>query len=85
VTYHNQEFEILKLAVQPEFQGNGIGKALVKHAIDYAKLLNVNRIVLDSNSQLKTAIRLYQDFGFKFISPRGYFATADVAMELRLV
>lgn len=81
---HHEEWEIIKLAVLPEFQGQGIGKLLINTVVDYAKQLRINRLVLDSNSQLTTAIRLYKKFGFQTIPARGHFATADVAMELIL-
>jgi putative acetyltransferase len=81
---HNGYMEFLKLAVRPAYQGNGVGRALVKIAINYSKNLNFSKIILDSNSQLKAAVKLYQSFGFTFIPARGKFATADIAMELML-
>ncbi len=82
---HNQEWEIIKLAVYPEFQGQGIGKMLIQTAIDHANQKDINRLVLDSNSQLNTALRLYESFGFQHIPTRGHYETADIAMELLLV
>jgi putative acetyltransferase len=81
---HHHEWELIKLAVKPVFQGNGIGKALIQHAIDHAKKKGIKKLTLDSNSHLKTAVNLYEYFGFRFIPPRGQFVTADVAMELAL-
>lgn len=81
---HHGEWEIIKLAVQPEYQGQGIGKALVKTVISHAREKGIERLVLDSNSHLISAINLYESFGFQKIPTRGHFATADVAMELCL-
>ncbi len=77
----DNEWELNKLAVVPEFQGKGIGKILVQTALDFAKKLGIKKLVLDSNSHLIKAIRLYESFGFKHIQPRGHYETADVAME----
>lgn len=78
------EWEVIKLAVQPEYQGHGIGRALVNTVINYARNKAIKRLVLDSNSHLSTAIQLYESFGFQRIPTRGHYVTADVAMELLL-
>lgn len=81
---HHGEWEVIKLAVQPKYQGKGIGKELIKTVINHAREKGINRLVLDSNSHLISAISLYESFGFQRIPTRGHFATADVAMELYL-
>lgn len=75
------EWEVTKLAVLPEFQGNGIGSRLIQTVIDFSKKMGIKRLVLDSNHHLIKAIHLYERFGFQYIQPRGHYATADIAME----
>ena len=78
-------FELAKMAVAPLHRGKGLSRLLIATCIDKARQLQAKKIVLYSNSQLKTAIALYEKYGFKHIpladSP---FVTADVKMELSL-
>ncbi len=79
------EYELVKMAVDPAHRGKGIGKLLLDRCITEARQQKAARIILFSNSQLKTAIGLYEQYGFHHVvvedSP---FETADVKMELAL-
>jgi len=82
---HHDEWEIIKLAVAPAFQGKGLAKILIKTVIEYSKKKGIGRLILDSNSSLVAAIHLYESFGFRHIPVTNReFATVDVAMELVL-
>lgn len=78
-------FELAKMSVDPDFQGQGIGKLLIAKCLEKAKELGTRKLILYSNSQLHTAISIYRKFGFKHVavldSP---FVTADVKMELEI-
>lgn len=79
-------FELAKLAVTPEGQGRGLGRALVMAVIAFAAARGARRLVLVSNSTLVPALRLYEALGFRrlpFPGPPPY-ADADVYMELGL-
>jgi putative acetyltransferase len=79
------EYELAKMAVTVAWQGRGISKLLLEKCLDKAKQLGAKKITLFSNHQLKTAIGLYEKYGFRHIdvtdSP---FETADIKMELVL-
>ena len=78
--------ELAKLAVDPEAQGRGLGRALAVAAIDFARSRQARRLFLVSNSRLVPALRLYASLGFQelpFPGPRPY-VDADVYMELEL-
>ena len=60
-------FELMKMAVKPEYRNKGIGKKLLKKCIDYSKSNNHSSIILYSNKKLNNAIHLYRNFGFKEI------------------
>jgi hypothetical protein len=50
-----------------------------------ARALNAKKIFLYSNSQLKTALRLYERYGFEYLEVKDApFVTADIKMELML-
>jgi len=78
-------YELAKMAVTKEYRGRGISRLLIEKCLAAAKKMNAKHITLFSNHQLKTAIDLYQKYGFRHIdvidSP---FETADVKMELTL-
>jgi len=80
------EFEVAKMAVTPSAQGSGIGRRLLRHAVNHAQSLGAKRLYLETNHILTPAIRLYESLGFSLIpqdrlTPSPY-ARADVFMEL---
>jgi GNAT superfamily N-acetyltransferase len=82
---NDEEFELIKMYVAPEYRGKKYGEMLLQHCLTKAKKMNVAKIILYSNSKLHTAIRMYEKFGFKHVDVTGApFETADVKMELVL-
>jgi GNAT superfamily N-acetyltransferase len=85
VNEHDDVYELAKMAVAPAFRGKGIGKLLIECCLQKAAEIKAKKILLYSNSQLATAIAMYEKYGFVHIpvvdSP---FVTADVKMELSL-
>lgn len=61
--------EVRMLFVRPEFQGKGIGKALVSHLVDAARAIGYNFIQLETASYMTDAHRLYRAYGFREIQP----------------
>lgn len=79
------QFELVKMAVSPAFQGKGISRLLIEKCLQTAKEAGAHRIYLQSNSQLTAAIALYEKYGFKHIPVKdAHYLTADVMMELIL-
>jgi len=58
------ESELKRLYVRPEFQGQGIGKNLFLAAMNKAKEIGYDSIVLDTLPSMQVAQLLYRDFGF---------------------
>ena len=82
---NDEEFELIKMYVAPEYRGKKYGEILLQHCLDKAKEIHASKIILYSNSRLQTAIRMYERFGFKHVDVTGApFETADVKMELVL-
>jgi putative acetyltransferase len=78
----NGVFELAKMAVTDAFKGKGISKILIEKCLDKANELGAKRIYLESNSQLTTAIGLYEKYGFRHVpNIKTHYATADVVME----
>jgi putative acetyltransferase len=80
------DWELVKLAVQPSEQGQGLGRRLSMVALEHAKDHGAKKAVLVSSSKLVAAIRLYESMGFQHapMPPKTAYATADIYMELAL-
>ena len=78
-------YELVKMSVAPAFQGRGIARMLIDKCLDKARALKAKKIFLYSNSQLVTAISLYEKYGFVHVdASNAPLVTADVKMELIL-
>jgi putative acetyltransferase len=89
IRLNEKEFEVAKMAVEPSYQGAGIGRRLLQAVIEEARRAGAHRLYLETNHVLTPAIRLYESLGFKHIDPSrivpSAYARADVYMELLLV
>ena len=78
-------YELIKMCVAESWRGRRISKLLLDTCLRKVKELGGGKLILFSNHQLQTALKLYTKYGFKNVevtdSP---FETADVKMELEL-
>ncbi|GIS20783.1 MAG: hypothetical protein CM15mP120_26990 [Pseudomonadota bacterium] len=58
------EFELAKMAVRPDIQGQGFGQQLLERCIQYAKEQGASRVVLTTNDILTPALKVYHKAGF---------------------
>jgi ribosomal protein S18 acetylase RimI-like enzyme len=77
-------YEFTKMAVDERFRGKQIGKKLAHAAIDRAKQLRANKIILYSNTVLAPAIELYRKLGFVEVPVDGPYKRSNIKMELTL-
>jgi GNAT superfamily N-acetyltransferase len=88
IRLNDREFEVAKMAVEPSYQGAGIGRRLLLAAIAEGRNAGARRLYLETNHVLTPAIRLYESVGFKHIPADrivpSQYARADVYMELIL-
>ena len=82
------EFEVSKMAVSPEFRGQGIGRRLLMYTLEQARSLGAHRLILGSSTKLGSAVHLYEQLGFKHLPlerrPQLDYSRADVFMEFDL-
>lgn len=79
-------YELGKMAVTLSSQGSGVGTLLLEHCIHFARQQGIEKLILYSNTQLKSAVHMYQKFGFKQITlEKGLYERANIKMELDLV
>ncbi len=82
---NDKEYELIKMAVAPQHRGKKFGDMLLEKCIAKAKDVKASKLILFSNSNLQTAIRLYEKFGFEHVEVvDAPFETADIKMELCL-
>jgi putative acetyltransferase len=82
---HDGEYELAKMAVTAEYRGKGISKLLIETCLAKAKEIGAKKLLLFSNHQLQTALKLYEKYGFYHVAVEDSpFLTADVKMELVL-
>jgi putative acetyltransferase len=68
----------LGMAVRDDWQGKGIGSALMRAAVDLAdRWLNLERLELEVYTDNEPAVRLYQKFGFVIEGTLARFAFRD--------
>jgi N-acetylglutamate synthase-like GNAT family acetyltransferase len=81
-------YELSKMAVSPSLRGQGIGRRLLQHTIDQARLLGARSLFLGSSTKLPSAIHLYESLGFRHVPPELLppmpYARANVFMEITL-
>ncbi len=75
-------YEFTKMAVDDDYQGLKIGKALALNAIEKAKAEKAHTIILYSNTVLKTAIELYKKLGFVEVPLDGPYKRSNIKMQL---
>lgn len=69
---------LIGMAVRDDWQGKGVGTALVQAAVDLAdKWLNLIRLELEVYTDSEPAIRLYEKFGFRVEGTLTRFAYRD--------
>jgi ribosomal protein S18 acetylase RimI-like enzyme len=78
-------YELTKMAVDPAFQGQGIGRLLMEAALATYRDIHGRELFLESSSKLAPALALYESVGFRHRPaprPGSHYARADVYMVL---
>ena len=81
-------YEVAKMAVDESRRNLGIGKAMLGHVVEAARVLRARKLTLETNSRLMNAIHVYEALGFRhvdatLVEPSPY-RRADVFMEMVL-
>ena len=79
----NTTIELTKMAVDKAARGLGAGKLLCKTAIDMARDMHVQTLVLYSQTVLAPALSIYRSLGFTDVPiEQGIYKRADVKMKI---
>jgi ribosomal protein S18 acetylase RimI-like enzyme len=63
---------LVRIAVHPRHQGQGVATRLMAESMRYFATQHVQRILLNTEEANTRAHRLYEWFGFELVEPRGY-------------
>ena len=75
--------DIEGIVVDSNYRRKGVADKLFKHALDYIKGLNIDKIILEVRASNFPAIQLYYKHGFKQISIRKkYYPNGEDALIL---
>jgi putative acetyltransferase len=83
-------YELCKMAVAPEARGLGLGDALMRAVVRFARDKGARRVYLVSNTKLAPAIALYRKHGFETtrlgaeVGQEAGYERADIEMVLTL-
>ena len=75
------ESHILNLAVDRAYQGQGIGKQLLSHLMDIARIQSADTMLLEVRPSNQAAIHLYESSGFNEIGSRKAYYPAPNGKE----
>lgn len=79
----NETWEICKLAADAKFKGRGAGNAVFEQCMKYAIERGAKKLLILSNSSLKTALHIYYKHGFKQVQLKDCeYERGDIAFEL---
>jgi len=74
---HNNLY-ISTMAVNPQYQKKGIGYQLLEYISNFAREKNLHQLSLESYKPLKSAIRLYEKYGFKKTGKKRYYYDIEI-------
>lgn len=79
-------FELTKMAITPQYQGQHLGQKLMEHTIEYARTQDWKRLIIYSSRKLENAIYIYKKYGFEEIpiEANNPYARGDIKMKLEL-
>lgn len=72
--YDDENIELKRVFVHPEYQGRGIGSKLVSLLVDWAIELGYKRIILETGELLVQSCAVYKKLGFEIIPNYGPYA-----------
>ncbi|GFE60567.1 ribosomal-protein-alanine acetyltransferase [Geobacter sp. AOG2] len=77
-----EEAQILDIVVSPQLRGRGIARALLEHAVAIARARQAEIMTLEVRASNRTAIALYERFGFSRtgIRPKYYEGVEDALL-----
>ena len=79
-------FELGKMAVIPEFQGQNIGQEILKFGLQFGKSQSWRKVIIYTCACLENALHIYKKFGFQEVELEkdNPYERADMKLEMIL-
>jgi putative acetyltransferase len=77
-------FELRKMYLLAAHRGRGLGRFLLTRSLDEARLRGASKVVLETATVLREAVRLYESFGFRPVEHVPDACRCDLVMERTL-
>lgn len=81
---HEGQVELRKMYLHPTARGQGHGRKLLKHALNWARQHGYRQVCLETASALTEAIALYRTYGFEQYTPPHLARRCDQGYRLNL-
>lgn len=75
------ECHVLNLCVHPEYQGRGIGRALLDHLLDIGRSRGATSVFLEVRPSNEAALALYRNADFNEVGVRPAYYPAELGRE----
>jgi ribosomal-protein-alanine N-acetyltransferase len=73
-----EEAQILSLCIDPDLQGQGLGRSLLQHLLNEARIGHADSVFLEVRASNQAALSLYESSGFNEIGMRrGYYPAEE--------
>jgi ribosomal-protein-alanine N-acetyltransferase len=73
-----EDVQVNNIAVHPDFRGQGIGEALMRHIIDRVRKNGATFLTLEVRPSNTAAVTLYKKLGFEILGTRkNYYTNPD--------
>lgn len=80
---YQKQVRVYSIAIKNEYKGKGAGKELIKLAIKVAGDYNVNKIVLEVDTNNDKLVKFYENLGFKIIKTLpNYYGKGEDAYKM---
>ncbi len=60
--------ELVKMYLLPKARGTGLGRKLIRLALDFAKEAGYRQVYIETMPELKQAMKVYEKFGFYYLN-----------------
>ncbi|MGB5722819.1 MAG: GNAT family N-acetyltransferase [Parasphingorhabdus sp.] len=77
--------EIVKMAARKQLRGKGIGRAVMDALVDQARAMDADAIWLETNGDLRAAIRLYERSGFRHLGTDELWPTPYARCNVQMI
>ncbi len=81
---HGRFYLLRRFYIKDTFRGKGMGKLLLQHLLEYARINKIRVIRLSTKERHSAAYHLFEKLGFQEIEKGDYSLRCDIFMEKKI-